>query len=86
MEYIYIIFASPEREKEGRGRGKEERGEGRGESEREQKSDSLASRFIDLEKVCNPPSSTGVDGVPEGEDRMVEGTYEDMTSRVLCGP
>ena len=25
-------------------------------------------------------------GVPEGEIRLVEGTYEDTKSRVLCGP
>ena len=25
-------------------------------------------------------------GVPEGEVRLVEGTYEDTKSRVLCGP
>ena len=25
-------------------------------------------------------------GVPEAEVRMVEGTYEDTKSRVVCGP
>ena len=30
--------------------------------------------------------NTEVNEVPEAEARMVEGTYEDMKSRVLCGP
>ena len=33
------------------------------------------------------PGNTGVDGAPRGgQIRMVEGTYEDTKSRVLCGP
>ena len=33
------------------------------------------------------PGNTGVDGGPRGgQIRMVEGTYEDTKSRVLCGP
>ena len=52
----------------------------------------MAIKFVDLEKAYAiiPREMTmgtlGWMGVPEGEVRMVEGTYEDKESRVLCGP
>ena len=52
----------------------------------------MVIKFIDLEKACAtiPREMTmgtlGWMGIPEAEVRMVEGTYEDTKSRVLCGP
>ena len=52
----------------------------------------MAIRFIHLEKAfATFPRETTMGtlrwvGVPEGEVRLVEGTYEDTKSRVLCGP
>ena len=52
----------------------------------------MAIKFADPEKAYAtiPREMTigtlGWMGVPEAEVRMVEGTYEDTKSRVLCGP
>ena len=52
----------------------------------------MAIKFIDLEKAYAtiPREMTmgtlGWVGVPEAEVGMVERTYEDMKTRVLCGP